>query len=188
MRRDLAMIAAGAAFAVAAAANADPSVTLPFTLNTTVGGDDSATSALTLDAAPGYDYTFEITSITLHATLFGGPVPLDPVALGDVDPASLIDAGGMASIPSMLFTGHYDSAANATYPTGFDFDVTYEALASGALRTNLHVNSLGTYSSPLLTPTSVTVTGVAMAEVIPAPAAGLPLLAGGLLVTRRRRR
>ena len=187
MRRDLALIAAGALFAVPAAASADPSVTLPFTLNTIVGGDASAVSALTLDAAAGYNYTFEITAITLHATLFGGPVPLDPVALGDVSPASLTDAGSMASVPSMLFTGHYDSSANATWPSGFNFDVTYEALASGALRTNLHVNSLGTYSSPLLTPTSVTVTGVATAEVVPAPGAGVALLAGGLAALRRRR-
>lgn len=190
MRFGTIAIVAGAALGLAGAANADPIVTLPFTLTAGAGATDSITSTLTLDAAPGYTYTFDISSMILNASVLGQPAPLNPVTENDVTLAELTGSGATAGIPSVLFAHNYDSSEDLVWANGFDFDVTYEALADGALRTTLHVNSFGPYKNAFTTLNSVTITGVATAEVVPvpAPAAGAAMLGLGGLALRRRRR
>jgi MYXO-CTERM domain-containing protein len=190
MKTGLVAITAGAVLGLAVVASADPIVTLPFTLTAAAGATDSATSTLTLDAAAGYAYTFDISSMILNASVLGQPAPLNPVTENDVTLAELTDNGAMAAIPSVLFAHNYDSSEDLVWPNGFDFDVTYEALADGALRTTLHVNSFGPYKNAFTTLNSVTITGIATAEVIPvpAPAAGAAMLGLGGLALRRRRR
>lgn len=183
-------IVAGTVLGLAGAASADPIVVMPFTLVAGAGATDSATSTLTLDPAPGYTYTFDITSMILNASVLGQPAPLNPITENDVTLAELTGAGAAATIPSMLFSHNYDSSEDLVWPNGFDFDVTYEALADGSLRTTLHVNSFGPYKNAFTTLNNVTITGVATAAVVPvpAPAAGAAFLGLGGLALRRRRR
>lgn len=188
MRLALLTVATGAVFGLTAAASADAIVTLPFTLTAGAGQTATATSTLALDPASEYTYTFVIESVTVHAAIFGTPANFNPMDFGDITAPELAAAGSVTTLPSMAFTGHYDSVGSA-YPTGFNFDVDYELLADGRLQASLTGNSFGAYRSTLTIAHSVTVTGTAIAEVVPvpAPAAAAGFLGLGGLALRRRR-
>lgn len=187
-------IVLAAALTCGLAAVSQAAVTLPFSLSGGMG-TRSAQSVLSVEAAPSYSWTMNLSGMVANGLTGTVIVPNVALPLYGTNASLLTAAGIYSGGAGNMFSRTFTFTDIGSALPAYTFSVSLDMMADQTIKTTVNVMSLGMFlpggvipMNPVPVPvTSVNAIGSSTVTAVPAPGAAALSLAGAALLVRRRR-